>query len=214
MAQWDSVLGFQWLAYVAPDAAWSAFRGLMSLVSAEGAISGESLPARKAQTAWILYSLTKDRSQLEEAYPEIRRNLLWEEKNPRWIYEDHNNPDQRDLEFTAAWIYDADFAMKISNEIGNKADVEMWKKMQTETVANSRAWFFSDPKRNSPILLCKCSIDAENVSDPSPSFFRVYYPSSRREGISGGDQRPADGLFCRGLSPCTARTWLWKLEIP
>ena len=170
MAQWDSVLGYQWLAYVAPDAAWSAFRGLMSLVSAEGAISGESLPARKAQTAWILYSLTKDRSQLEEAYPEIRRNLLWEEKNPRWIYEDHNNPDQRDLEFTAAWIYDADFAIKISNEIGNKPDVDMWKKMQTETVAKSRAWFFSDPNAIHQYYFVNAQLTPKTYRTHSPHF--------------------------------------------
>ena len=86
-AQWDSVLGYQWLCYIDCRAAWSAFSGLMSLVDANGDIAGESLPARKAQTAWILYSKTHDRAQLEAVYPAIRKNLLWEERNPRWIYQ-------------------------------------------------------------------------------------------------------------------------------
>jgi hypothetical protein len=144
-AQWDSLLGYQWLCYVDCKAAWSAFAGLMSLVDADGAIAGESLPARKAQTAWILYSRTHDRAQLEQLYPEIRKNLLWEEKNPRWIYGGHNNSDEKDLEFTASWIYDAGFASKISTELQDSADSQMWRKKQAEMAENSKIWFFSDP---------------------------------------------------------------------
>jgi hypothetical protein len=146
-AQWDSLLGYQWLCYVDCKAAWSAFSGLMSLVDSNGAIAGESLPARKAQTAWILYSRTHDRAQLQKLYPAIRKNLLWEEENPRWIYGDHNIADEKDLEFTASWIYDAGFANLICNELGNSQDAQMWRSKQVEMAENSKTWFFSDPAR-------------------------------------------------------------------
>ena len=144
-AQWDSVLGYQWLCYVDCEAAWSAFAGLMSLVDANGDIAGESLPARKAQTAWILYSRTHDRAQLETVYPAIRKNLLWEERNPRWIYQDHNIADEKDLEFTSSWIYDAGFASLICGELGDPSEAQLWRSKQAEMADRSRKWFFSDP---------------------------------------------------------------------
>jgi len=144
-AQWDSVLGYQWLCYVDCEAAWSAFSGLMSLVDANGDIAGESLPARKAQTAWILYSRTHDRAQLEAVYPAIRKNLLWEERNPRWIYQDHNIADEKDLEFTSSWIYDAGFASLICTELGDPSEAQLWRSKQAEMADSSRKWFFSDP---------------------------------------------------------------------
>jgi hypothetical protein len=144
-AQWDSLLGYQWLCYVDCNAAWSAFAGLMSLVDKDGAIAGESLPARKAQTAWILYSRTHDRALLQRLYPVIRKNLLWEEENPRWIYGDHNIADEKDLEFTASWIYDVDFANLICAELGDSSDAQMWRSKQTQMAENSATWFFSDP---------------------------------------------------------------------
>ncbi|MFZ0138368.1 MAG: hypothetical protein WAK89_14970 [Candidatus Sulfotelmatobacter sp.] len=144
-AQWDSLLGYQWLCYIDCNAAWSAFAGLMSLVDKDGAIAGESLPARKAQTAWILYSKTHDRALLQRLYPAIRKNLLWEEENPRWIYGDHNIADEKDLEFTASWIYDVDFANLICAELGDSSDAHMWRSKQTQMAEKSATWFFSDP---------------------------------------------------------------------
>ena len=144
-AQWDSLLGYQWLCYVDCKAAWSAFSGLMSLVNSDGAIAGESLPARKAQTAWILYSRTHEGEWLRRLYPAIKKNLLWEYENPRWIYGSHNIQDEKDLEFTASWIYDAGFASKICSELGDSVDAQMWINKQAEMAENSQAWFFSDP---------------------------------------------------------------------
>jgi hypothetical protein len=145
VAQWDSLFGIQWLAYVNPHAAWSAFQGLMSLVDERGAIAGESLPARKAQTAWILYSLTKDRTKLKAVYPAIKRNLLWEESNPRWIYGSHNDPDEHDLEFTSSWIYDAEFAIRICKVLPDCTDETFWTHEEERMTNDSQAWFFSDP---------------------------------------------------------------------
>ncbi len=150
-AQWDSVLGYQWLCYVDCKAAWSAFSGLMSLVEPNGAISGESLPSRKAQTAWILYSRTHDRAQLRRIYPALRKNLLWEEENSRWIYGDYNITDEiahkneKDFEFTSSWIYDAGFANLICNELGNSSDAQMWRGKQAKMAGKSKTWFFWDP---------------------------------------------------------------------
>ena len=144
MAQWESLLGMQWLAYVMPDIAWSSFQGLMSLVDGDGQLGGESLPTRKAQTAWILYSLTHDRKQLGEVYPAIRRYLLWEERNPRWIYKSNNDPAEKDSEFVTSWLYDSSFAIQICEVLGI-ADVEMWRMKQTAMVGEARKWFYSDP---------------------------------------------------------------------
>jgi hypothetical protein len=145
MAQWDSLFGIQFLAYLEPDAAWSAFRGFMSLVDITGAIAGESLTARKAQTAWILFSLTHDRNRLLEVYPALQANLLWEEKNPRWIFPGVNDPHQRDLEFAAAWIFDADFMVKICNALGHGDEVAGWRQRQERMADNCQKWFFDNP---------------------------------------------------------------------
>jgi hypothetical protein len=72
---------------------------------------------------------------------------LWEEKNTRWIIGKRNNQDEKDLEFTASWIYDAGFAMKICTELGNSSDLQMWKEKQGEMAVNTKLWFFSDPNK-------------------------------------------------------------------
>ncbi|MEA5053827.1 MAG: hypothetical protein VB093_10345, partial [Propionicimonas sp.] len=59
-AAWETFLASQFLAYADSDLAWSCFNGMMSLVDDAGSLAGESLPSRKAQTAWVLYSLTGD----------------------------------------------------------------------------------------------------------------------------------------------------------
>jgi hypothetical protein len=145
VAQWDSLFGIQWLAYINPSEAWSAFRGIMSLVNDQGVLAGESLPARKAQTAWILYSITKDQASLKEVYPAIRRNLLWEEAHPRWMYPGHNPVNERSLEFTSSWIYDTGFAARICATLSGCEDGFMWRQEQEKMVKASQEWFFSDP---------------------------------------------------------------------
>ena len=174
-AQWDSLLGYQWLCYVDCNAAWSAFAGLMSLVDEDGAIAGESFPARKAQTAWILYSRTHDRALLQRLYPVIRKNLLWEEENPRWIYGDHNIEDEKDLEFTASWIYDVDFASLICAELGDSSDAQMWRSKQTQMAENSATWFFSDPTQIHQYFFTKDKrISRDDRVEPRKESFSAY----------------------------------------
>ena len=228
-AQWDSVLGYQWLCYIDCRAAWSAFSGLMSLVDANGDIAGESLPARKAQTAWILYSKTHDRAQLAAVYPAIRKNLLWEERNPRCIYGDHNTADEiahekeKDFEFTSSWIYDAGFASLICAELGDSSEAQMWRRKQAEMAENSRTWFFSDPtqiRQNFPFANGKGNSSADRVKlikeitqalaivqQFSPDirgrlanyFNQGFHPNQRGQGFEGDFRYPNMNLTVYGL---------------
>ena len=77
--------------------AWESFQGMMALVEDGpeatapteteygelGELGGESLPSRKAQTAWILYSATGDEEKLESIYEPLALHLNWERYNMR-----------------------------------------------------------------------------------------------------------------------------------
>lgn len=142
---WESFLGIQWLALADPEFGWKAYQGIMSLVDAEGKLGGESLPSRKAQTAWVLFQQKADREKLAAVYPAIRRYLLWREKNPRWIYGNNAAPDEKDIEFAASWSFDAGFAIQIAEALGITTDAAMWRDKQRAMVSNMKSWFFRDP---------------------------------------------------------------------
>ncbi|MGQ9651290.1 MAG: hypothetical protein ACUVXJ_14370 [Phycisphaerae bacterium] len=141
-AAWESFFGQQMLAYVMPDIACAAFEGIIAQVDETGWLDGECLPSRKAQTAWILYSLTGELTRLRAVYPAIRRYLLWREQNPRWIYLDHDNPDEKDSSFVDQLLVDIDFAVRIAREIGEDADIGMWQQRRQVILKNYRKWFF------------------------------------------------------------------------
>lgn len=141
-AAWESFFAQQLLAYVMPDTAWDAFEGIMMQVDEKGWLDGECLPSRKAQTAWILYSLTGDRERLARVYPPIRRYLLWREQNPRWIHHGHDIADEKDSSFVDHLLVDMDFAARIAGALGNASDVEMWNGRRPAILANYRKWFF------------------------------------------------------------------------
>lgn len=141
-AAWESFFGQQLLAYVMPETAWAAFEGIMGQVDATGWLDGECLPSRKAQTAWILYNLTGNAARLRAVYPAIRRYLLWREKNPRWIYLDHNSADEKDASFVDQLLVDIDFAVRIARTLGDTADIEMWQQRREAILKNYREWFF------------------------------------------------------------------------
>jgi len=142
---WESFLGIQWLAPIDPEFGWQAYQGIMSLVDAEGKLGGESLPSRKAQTAWVLFQQKADRERLSAVYPAIKRYLLWREKNPRWIYGNNAAPDEKDIEFAASWSFDAGFAIQIAETLGITGDAGMWREKQKAMVSNMKSWFFRDP---------------------------------------------------------------------
>lgn len=142
-ASWESLFGCQWLAYICPETAWEAYEGMMSRVDDEGKLGGESLPSRKAQTAWILHTVAPDRERLAKAYAATKRYLLWREKNPRWIYPGFDFADEKDMEFVASWLVDVDYAREIAQELGLVDDDAFWAKKQAAMAANMREWFYS-----------------------------------------------------------------------
>lgn len=141
-ASWDSLLAIQYYAYVDPETAWLSFQGLMSLVDSEGRLGGESLPSRKAQTAWILYAVTGDRQRLSSVYAQLRRYLLWAEANPRWILGDYDVADEKDLEFVASLLVDFDYARQIADVLGNTSDAAFWQHHRAALLARCTSWFF------------------------------------------------------------------------
>lgn len=144
---WESFLGIQWLAMIDPEFGWQAYQGIMSLVDDDGMLGGESLPSRKAHTAWVLHQQKPDLKRLADVYPAIRRYLLWREKNPRWIYGDNMAPDERDIEFAASWMVDAGYAARIAEALEKPDDAAMWRARQDAMLVSMREWFFRDPEK-------------------------------------------------------------------
>lgn len=156
VASWDSLLGMQQLVYTDPENAWASFEGMMALVEdgpdatepsdeaygTRGELGGESLPSRKAQTAWILYSVTGDRDRLEGIYDELALHLNWERYNMRWVLGANNHFDERDSEFVTSLAYDLKFAIKIADELGKTDDTELYRSIITDISAKYSEWFF------------------------------------------------------------------------
>lgn len=144
-AQWESAFGYQMLSFVMPDIAWDAYLGLLSEVDSSGIIGGESLPTRLAQTAWMLYENSGDAAKLASAYPDLKRFLDWAEDSPRWICCGHDIPEEKDLQFVASWLFDAEFAVKIADELGMTSDVALWQSKRTAMIADVGDLFFGAP---------------------------------------------------------------------
>ena len=144
---WEALFGYQWLSFVLPDLGWQAYQGLMTRVDADGKLGGESLPSRKAQTAWILFKNKPDRERLSAVYPAIKRYLLWREKNPRWVYGSNPPRDEKDIEFVVSWLVDVNYAIQIAGELGIPAEGGLWKKAQQSMIAKMRDWFFLNPNK-------------------------------------------------------------------
>ncbi|MBD8078388.1 hypothetical protein [Cellulosimicrobium arenosum] len=156
VASWDSLLGMQQLVYTDPESAWASFEGMMALVEdgpdatepsdeeygTRGELGGESLPSRKAQTAWILYSVTGDRDRLEGVYDKLALHLNWERYNMRWVLGANNHFDERDSEFVTSLAYDLEFAIKIADELGNDEDAEHYRAVRSEISEKYSEWFF------------------------------------------------------------------------
>jgi hypothetical protein len=140
-ASWDSLLGMQDMVYVDPDLAWDAYDGMMAAVASDGSLGGESLPARKAQTAWVLYQATGDRDKLAAVYPALKRNLAWEQQNPRWNYGGAPS-SQVDAEFVASLIVDYGYAEEIATTLGDTADVTAYKQAASAELQDYENWFF------------------------------------------------------------------------
>ncbi|GAA2521617.1 hypothetical protein [Rarobacter incanus] len=126
-AEWDSLFGIQFMAYIRPEIAWSAFKGNLKHAVPEPGTSHETLPSRKAQTAWILYQVTGDKSQLAAVYDRMVEYLNWasQDQNMQWSYTSGGKAE-RDAEFYASMTVDLGYAEKISEELGKPDDVTKW----------------------------------------------------------------------------------------
>lgn len=144
---WESFLGLQWFSFLEPETCWQAYTGILSRVDDDGKLGGESLPSRKAQTAWILFKQRPDRDRLAAVYPALKRYLLWREQNPRWIYGGNNARDEKDIEFAVSWLFDVEYAGKIAAELGLAGDVRQWQDKAVQMRGNLDAWFFRDPAK-------------------------------------------------------------------
>lgn len=183
VASWDSLLGMQQLVYTDPENAWASFEGMMALVEdgpgatepsdekygTRGELGGESLPSRKAQTAWILYSVTGERDRLEGIYDKLALHLNWERYNLRWVLHDHNHFDERDSEFVASLAYDLKFAIKIANELGKTDDADLYRSIITDLTHKYEQWFFpgtADAEGRTWPTVQKVYLDASRTAAP------------------------------------------------
>jgi hypothetical protein len=158
-----------------------------------------SLPSRKAQTAWILYSATGDKAKLASVYDNLADNLVWEGQNLRWILSTlHNIPDERDAEFVVSLIYDLQFAEKIASALGNSGAVSQWKTLTAQLTTEYETWFF--PAGQPPVQ--KVYLDTSRASAPdsgdAPADF--YNEQTGMWTALGLTQYVATGLAVPGLS--------------
>lgn len=194
-ASWDSILGMQYFAYYDPGTAWKAFTGIMALVGPDGSLGGEALPSRKAQTAWILFQLTGDKQALRGIYPALRRLLLWEEANPRWIQPGHHDiPTQRDGQFGSELLIDMTYVRQIADELGMPSDVAFWKAEQQKLFQQFLFWCFPTPtsqpftgydtgtKQHSPATTIQVDeylhIDLWTADSPQLSALKQYFDNN------------------------------------
>lgn len=145
-AAWESFVAIQLFAYIDVDIAWSSLKGLLSLVDASGMLGGESLPSRKAHTAWVLYELSKDNESLSQVYPAISRYLNWRLQNPRWIYTNMTPENEKDAEFVVSAIKDIEYMILIANELGMKEDANEWSEKKDAFVKQYKQWFWKTPQ--------------------------------------------------------------------
>jgi len=145
-AAWESFLGTQFYAFVDPETAVASFKGLMSLVDADGMLGGESLPSRKAQTAMVLYRLTGDLAMLKETYPALCRYMAWRMKFSHWIYGALKpNLYWKDAEFVFSAIIDMEHLAEVATLIGKPDEAKLWQEKRMAFYKESQKWFWATP---------------------------------------------------------------------
>ncbi len=149
-ATWESFFGMQFYAFIDPQTSWDAFDGIMSLVDETGMIGGESLPSRKAQTAWILYQITKDKTRLAQVYDALERYLNWRLQYPHWIYAGnpetaYPDPAKKDADFAFSAIIDIDYMIKISKVVKDEFIAYEWEDKKINFFDDCLSWFWITP---------------------------------------------------------------------
>lgn len=145
-ASWESLVAMQLYTAIDPEKSWEAFKGLMSLVDEEGILGGESLPSKKAQTAFLLYNATQDKEALKEVYPAIKKYMLWRVENPRWILGEINDPNDRDADFVISALVDILYLVDISEILNMREEADIWKSVYKKLMENYTGWFWEKPE--------------------------------------------------------------------
>jgi len=143
-AQWESMIGMQFLSWSAPETAWKSFEGMMTLVDKDGLMGGEGLPSRHAQTAWMLYTATGNAKRLKDVYPALKRMLLWKISDPRWVFKDLVAPGNKDFEFVTHALIDAGFAIRIAKVLNMPEEEKLWQGKIKALAADADKWFWDD----------------------------------------------------------------------
>ncbi|MEG0277102.1 MAG: LPXTG cell wall anchor domain-containing protein [Coprobacillus sp.] len=144
---WEGVLQIQNIMYIDPSAAWSGMEGFMAMIDANGYLNGEVLPARIAQTFWMVHTVSPDKERLKQIYPALTRHLKYKISDPRWIYGSTNTKSEIDQEYISSWLNDVVYMIKICKDLGGDyaKEASYWEAEYQKSLANYADWFFSDP---------------------------------------------------------------------
>lgn len=144
---WEGLLQIQDLMYINPSIAWSGMEGFMSMVDANGFLSGEVLPVRMGQTLWMIHNISPDLSRLGALYPALKRHLEWKFEHPRWIYESTDVENEVDSEFMISVMNDTQYMIKICELLGNEyaTEISYWQELYAFNLKNYADWMFCDP---------------------------------------------------------------------
>ena len=145
-AAWDSIYGIHMLAFVDVKLAWQIWEGILSLVDDDGMLAGESLPAVRARTSWILYKQLPDDRLLERTVDALERNLKWASRHPFWIYQECNPIDStlKDTAFTTSVLVDIPYMIKIYRQLGREEDALRWENEYAGYLQSFIEWTFPD----------------------------------------------------------------------
>lgn len=153
-AAWESFIGIQLYAHLDPEAAADAFKGLLSLIDETGLLGGESLPSRKAQTAWLLYQKTADKALLQTTYAALKRYMAWRLQYPQWVYKDVSmlDPTKKDAEFVVSALIDITYLIRITKELGFPGETAFWNGKRKDLFGNYLRWFW-ESSRSVPVQM-------------------------------------------------------------
>jgi hypothetical protein len=147
VACWDSILAAQHLVQVDAETAWSTLSCLLTQVQEDGRLDGQNLPARLAQTLWVLFRVSGDQDRLAELYEPLARWLPWAADNPRWISASNDIPDEVNASYVVSLAYDLGYAGRIARQVGRPEDADRWADLRSSLLEDYARWFFPDDGR-------------------------------------------------------------------
>lgn len=198
-ASWDSLLGIQYLGYTEPELAWDSLVGMMADVEPDGGLNGEALPSRKAQTAWMLYTITGDQDRLAEVYPAVKAHMDWSSRNLAWNLDSHypgggvNPADERDAEFVNSLAIDLDYAAESARVLGLDADAQSFAALKATLTDQYEEWFFMPDGR-------------------AVQYFWTSHPDATYEQRMGTVNYVGTGLHLDGLSDAAVTAILERFD--